>query len=222
MFSRFHVSQASFLSVWVERKAIFGQSEQEDPHDVCEDGELREDDAASTIDDEEYIPPVNKISDSSDSDFVTAGQEEAEKLQINVALPIADTVKGKIQMEGNISTGSSETANEGTTWTITRTKAVPGRRPQQNTSKVAPGPITRTYRLCEEKCTENRGLRELHHAEWTISVNAIEAAISLMCLRGIYGAKNFLLKLLWSNTCGPAFFRNTMNRNKFTEILPLM
>ncbi|KAJ4428395.1 hypothetical protein ANN_24415 [Periplaneta americana] len=72
-----------------------------------------------------------------------------------------------------------------------------------------------------KRCTENRARQELQDDSWTISrpIEALEAAISVMYVRVIYGAKNFPRKLLWSQVWRPAFFRNTMSRNQCSEIL---
>jgi len=52
----------------------------------------------------------------------------------------------------------------------------------------------------------------------SLPLSELETFIGLQYCRGIYG-KNHPVKFLWSTTYGPAIFRSSMTRDRFTEIL---
>ncbi|KAL6418102.1 hypothetical protein ACFW04_012338 [Cataglyphis niger] len=71
-----------------------------------------------------------------------------------------------------------------------------------------------------QKCTEEEGSRILGY-DWTTSfIRAeIRAFIGILYARGAYEAKNLKLSYLWSAKWGPEFFRRTMPRDTFKQIL---
>lgn len=68
------------------------------------------------------------------------------------------------------------------------------------------------------KCTEEECRRILRN-DWTTSLPEIRAFIGILYARGAYEAKNLKLSYLWSAKWGPKFFRKTMAREKFKQIL---
>lgn len=68
-------------------------------------------------------------------------------------------------------------------------------------------------------CTETEARRRTQDDSWTVDIEELDAFVAIMYARGVYGAKNFPLKGLWSTVWGPPFFRQTMGRNRFVEIL---
>lgn len=69
-----------------------------------------------------------------------------------------------------------------------------------------------------QKCTETEASRQLGGSPWTTSMEELDAFISCLYARGIYGAKNFPVDQLWNKTWGPNFFCETMSRDKFNQI----
>ncbi|XP_072381636.1 uncharacterized protein [Diabrotica undecimpunctata] len=117
--------------------------------------------------------------------------------------------------------------------------STPGKRTSQNVLNEATGPTPHAKRsiirdsaasawrlLIDEcilrnikSCTVAEGRRKLKDENWQISIEEIEAFISLLYAREDYMAQNVSIKMLWSGTWGPQFFQETMSRNKFTEIM---
>ena len=69
-----------------------------------------------------------------------------------------------------------------------------------------------------QKCTESEARLKSKDDSWSISFEEIYATIAIMYARGLL-AKGQSISQLWSTTWGPSFFRNTMSRNRFTEIM---
>ncbi|XP_069700790.1 uncharacterized protein [Periplaneta americana] len=106
------------------------------------------------------------------------------------------------QVTNNPVLGSVETAADGTQWTVIPPQAAPGRRARQNIVTEAPGPTGHAKRfiingnhlsawklliddsmlLNIKRCTEKRACQELQDDSWTISIEALETAISLLCM----------------------------------------
>lgn len=135
--------------------------------------------------------------------------------------------------------GSSLISKDGTKWEIVNQGAnVPGRVGTQNILREEQGPTPLPKREIEkgnalsafrlliddfiikhiQKCTETEARIKSKNNSWTISFEEIYATIAIMYGRGLL-AKGQSITQLWSTTWGPAFFRNTMSRNRFTEIM---
>lgn len=56
-------------------------------------------------------------------------------------------------------------------------------------------------------------------AEWKTSENEIYAFIGILYARGVYGANNVDIHLLWHKQWGPPFFSNAMSRDRFKTLI---
>ena len=86
-------------------------------------------------------------------------------------------------------------------------------------------PISAFHMLIDESlikhikdCTETEAQSQLGTSNWAISVEELYAVIGIMYARGTV-AKGQELDQLWSKQWGSAYFKNTMSRNRFREIL---
>ncbi|GFW34599.1 piggyBac transposable element-derived protein 4 [Trichonephila clavipes] len=59
--------------------------------------------------------------------------------------------------------------------------------------------------------------RQLGRNEWSTTLDELDAFISILYARGLYGANNLELDCLWSVVWGPPFFPDTMVRDRFKE-----
>ncbi|XP_078121188.1 uncharacterized protein LOC144527155 [Sander vitreus] len=64
-------------------------------------------------------------------------------------------------------------------------------------------------------------IRECSVAEatWDLTVNELMAFIALCYVRGVYGGKNMDMESYWSDTFGMTFFKETMPRNRYRQIM---
>lgn len=69
-----------------------------------------------------------------------------------------------------------------------------------------------------KKYTEEEGSRILGY-DWATTLPEIHAFIGILYALGAYEAKNLKLSYLWSVKWGPEFFRRTMPRDTFKQIL---
>ena len=127
----------------------------------------------------------------------------------------------------------------GTVWkVISQADEDCGRFSQQNILRETPGPTSFAKRLVQKrsymsafsiliddfiiehirKCTEAQGRRVLKNDNYKVSREEILAVIGIMYARGILG-KNQSIDHLWSRKWGPPFFRDTMPRHKFKELM---
>ena len=68
------------------------------------------------------------------------------------------------------------------------------------------------------KCTKLEAARVLGK-EWDFSQQKFYNFIAIFYARAAYEARNLKLSYLWSEKWGPTFFKKTLSRNDFTEIL---
>ncbi|XP_047113171.1 piggyBac transposable element-derived protein 4-like [Schistocerca piceifrons] len=71
-------------------------------------------------------------------------------------------------------------------------------------------------------CTEAEARHRTQDDSWTVDTEELDAFVAVMYARGVYGAKYFPLKSLWSTVWRPLFFRQTMGQNKVIEIMKYM
>lgn len=85
--------------------------------------------------------------------------------------------------------------------------------------------------LCEFDCGVLKHIRDCNVAEahrhradslWDMTVAELEAFIVLLYIRGAQGAKNMDVDNLWSEKWGFPFFKETMSRNRFMEIMKFL
>lgn len=138
--------------------------------------------------------------------------------------------------------GSILTGKDGTRWeVIEQDNSGAGRRGKQNILRESPGPTSLPKRQIVEgrvlsafslliddfiikhiqKCTESEARTKLKCESWVISYEEIYAVIGIMFARGVL-AKGQSVDHLWSKTWGPPFFRKTMSRDRFKEIMKFL
>lgn len=70
-----------------------------------------------------------------------------------------------------------------------------------------------------KSCTELEARQALNNKEWTVTKSQLWAFVAILFAREAYEAKNLKCSYLWSAKWGPAFFAQTMSRDKFIDIL---
>lgn len=133
-----------------------------------------------------------------------------------------------------------ETALDGTVWELIKPESLkrPGIPQRSTTFKASHGPTAFAKRHVIEgkvssaffliinkniinyirKCTEMEASTILGK-EWVLSEEKFYSFLAILYGRGAYEAKNLKLSYLWSKKWGPEFFRKTMSRKDFTDIL---
>lgn len=130
-----------------------------------------------------------------------------------------------------------QTAKDGTVWTVIQCSENRGRLQSQNVMTEAAGPTPYAKRNIEDAltaflCLVDDGMlkhirdctiAEAHRVEedssWDITVDELKAFIALIYIRGAQGGKGMDLASFWSADWGYAFFKETMSRNRFQEIM---
>ena len=130
-----------------------------------------------------------------------------------------------------------EKGKDGTVWMVLQPSEHPGRRQSQNVLTEAAGPTVHTKRNIEDAltaflcifdvgmlkhirdCTVAEAHRHRGDSSWDLTVAELKAFIALLYIRGAQGAKNMELDSLWSEKWGFPFFKETMARNRFREIM---
>ncbi|XP_056120044.1 piggyBac transposable element-derived protein 3-like [Rhinichthys klamathensis goyatoka] len=130
-----------------------------------------------------------------------------------------------------------ETAKDGTVWTYVELGEDRGRRQCQNVITEAAGPTAHAKRNIEDAltaflCLVDDGMlkhirdctvAEAHRVKednlWDMTIEELKAFISLIYIRGAQGGKGMDLATFWSAEWGCAFFKETMSRNRFQEIM---
>lgn len=190
----------------------------------------------SSEDESDYIQ--SETSDAEDSDEEAITNDENESV-INVPRKRYRVLSSSDSDEKTENTfQETETAADGTVWLKFDEGGIPGRLPSTCVFKGVKGPtgyakrnimadnLVSAFSLIIDnyiikhikKCTEEEGRRILGYA-WTTTLPEIRAFIGILYARGAYEAKNLKLSYLWSAKWGPEFFRRTMPRDKFKQIL---
>ncbi|TRY76094.1 hypothetical protein DNTS_033980 [Danionella cerebrum] len=130
-----------------------------------------------------------------------------------------------------------ETAKDGTVWTVVEQSENRGRLQSQNVMTEAAGPTAHAKRNIEDAltaflclvddgmlkhirdCTVAEAHRVKEDSSWDLTVNELKAFIALVYVRGAQGGKGMGLASFWSADWGYAFFKETMSRNRFQEIM---
>ncbi|KAL6417615.1 hypothetical protein ACFW04_014418 [Cataglyphis niger] len=190
----------------------------------------------SSEDESDYVQ--SETSDAEDSDEEAIINDENESV-INVPRRRCRVLSSSDSDEETENTiQETETAVDGTVWRKIAEGGIPGRSPSTCVFKGVKGPtgyakrnimadnlvsafslIIDNYIIKHiQKCTEEEGSRILGY-DWTTSLPEIRAFIGILYARGAYEAKNLKLSYLWSAKWGPEFFRRTMPRDTFKQIL---
>jgi hypothetical protein len=140
---------------------------------------------------------------------------------------------------GQINGPVQEVARDGTVWKSLAPDAMPiVKMTMQNILRETPGPtghakrniddtVTSAFRLLIDKPLlrhiQRATVEQAHCVQgstaWEMSLDELDAFLAILYARGAYGAKGLSLKSLWSSKWGPPFFRDTMSRNRFMEIM---
>ncbi|XP_073345276.1 uncharacterized protein [Pagrus major] len=130
-----------------------------------------------------------------------------------------------------------EKGKDGTVWMVLQPDGRPGRRQSQNVLTEAAGPTAHAKRNVEDAltaflcvfddgmlkhirdCTVAEAHRDHGNSSWDLTVAELKAFIALLYVRGAQCAKNIELDSLWSEKWGIPFFRQTMARNRFRDIM---
>lgn len=190
----------------------------------------------SSEDESDYIE--SETSDAEDSDEEAITNDENESV-INVPRRRCRVLSSSDSDEETENTfQETETAADGTVWKKFAEGGIPGRLSSTCVFKGVKGPtgyakrnvmadnLVSAFSLIIDnsiikhikKCTEEEG-RRIFGYDWTTTLPEIRAFIGILYARGAYEAKNLKLSYLWSAKWGPEFFRRTMPRDKFKQIL---
>lgn len=134
------------------------------------------------------------------------------------------------------------TGRNGMIWRESPRSSDAGRLPTQNVFRANEGITTKTRAtvtdtskqsafslLIDEKtirhiknCTEIEANRVLGKTDWSLSLDELEKFIGLCYLRGVFGGKNLPVHSFWSKEFGLPIFKETMPRDRFTEIMKFL
>ncbi|KAF2888167.1 hypothetical protein ILUMI_18005 [Ignelater luminosus] len=73
-----------------------------------------------------------------------------------------------------------------------------------------------------KNCTETEANNKLENVDWKLSFEDLDAFIAILYARGAYASSKLELDSLWSTKWGPPFFRETMSKNRFKEIMKFL
>lgn len=153
---------------------------------------------------------------------------------------IIDIRKEKKLSSNPLAVGNIMKSKDETSWKVIKVGLTSERRkPQHNVVKEAAGPTSHAkrniidgcassaYRLFIDEpilrhikyCTVTEAHKQLGTNDWSLTLEELDAFISILYARGIYCAKGIEVDSLWSKTWGPPFFNQTMARNRFREIM---
>ncbi|XP_054718548.1 piggyBac transposable element-derived protein 4-like [Uloborus diversus] len=197
---------------------------------------------------EEYAPSSNEECESSDDnlsvDFATQFDNDTNHLSDNQCVTSKARGKKRKTKSPNITLKLKENEEifgiDGSKWKIISSETNDcGRISQHNVCKEACGPTSYAKRNIDDEfassswrliinesmlrhikmCTEEEAHRQLGNNDWTLKLEEIDAFIAILYARGLYCAKGLELDSLWSTIWGPPFFRETMARDRFRDIL---
>ena len=133
----------------------------------------------------------------------------------------------------------TETGRDGTQWHSLSPGLSAGRLAQQNVLKEIPCPsaiarqkvreasFTSAFKLIVDNsmmkhiqaCTQREARERSCDHSWTISLEELDAFLAIIIARGAFGSSKHDAEQLWDTTWGPQFFRQTMPRNRYREIM---
>ncbi|KAF2883529.1 hypothetical protein ILUMI_22645 [Ignelater luminosus] len=135
------------------------------------------------------------------------------------------------------------TSKDGTKWKgVSANKIRAVKTAQRNILKDNPGPtfyakqktnkdkISTFWRLFVDNhtlkiiknCTETEANNKLENVDWKLSFEDLDAFIAILYARGAYAFSKLELENLRSIKWGPPFFRETMSKNRFKEIMKFL
>lgn len=144
-----------------------------------------------------------------------------------------------VNNEDAIESNSNVIGNDGTVWNVVQQQEKEtGRYGAHNILRESPGPTSLPKRKIVEgsvlsafnllidnyiikhiqECTETEARSKLKCENWSTTYEEISAVIGIMFARGAL-AKGQPIEMLWSKTWGPNYFRETLSRDRFREIM---
>ena len=143
-----------------------------------------------------------------------------------------------IRLSSSSDDSDLEFPTDGTNWVDITGKSFPGRMSENIIFRASNGPtahakrniikgnvssaflLIMNHRIIDYiiKCTKLEAARVLGK-EWDFSQQKFYNFIAILYARAAYEARNLKLSYLWSEKWGPTFFKKTLSRNDFTEIL---
>ncbi|KAF2894950.1 hypothetical protein ILUMI_11225 [Ignelater luminosus] len=135
------------------------------------------------------------------------------------------------------------TSKDGTKWKVVSTNKIRAvKSAQRNILKDNPGPtiyakqntnkdkISTFWRLFVDNhmlkiirnCTETEANNKLENVDWKLSFEDLDTFIAILYARGAYASSKLELDSLWSIKWGLPFFRETMSKNHFKEIMKFL
>ena len=168
--------------------------------------------------------------DDSDEDYLESDDNDEDCLESD------DNDEDYEQNDPNI-----ETSIDGTIWQKIQNESEPGRSQCHNIFKEKSGPtgyakrnimkgkVNTAFSLIIDDsmldyiktCTELEACRVLG-SKWSLTRADLQAFVAVLYARGAYQARNLNIACLWNKKWGPAFFTQTMSRNRFTEIMKFL
>lgn len=168
--------------------------------------------------------------------------DSSDKIEKSNILRKDTHAKRKLKKKSAITfkSGNKEIGKDGTVWNVAQLgtnnrgrkskcnilKEVGGPTPHAKRNVIDNSPSSAWRLFIDEwilkhikKCTEDEAHRQIHDTEWNITLEEIDAFISILYARGIYCAKGLEVDSLWSKDWGPPFFKDTMSRDQFREIM---
>ncbi|XP_036951566.1 activating transcription factor 7-interacting protein 1 isoform X2 [Acanthopagrus latus] len=130
-----------------------------------------------------------------------------------------------------------EKGKDGTVWLVLQPDGLPGSRQMQNGLTEAAGPTAHAKSNVKDAlsaflclfddgmlkhirdCTVAEAHRDRRNSSWDLTVAELKAFIALLYVRGAQCAKNIEFDSMWSEEWGFPFFRQTMARNRFRDIM---
>ncbi|KAI4794052.1 hypothetical protein KUCAC02_032318, partial [Chaenocephalus aceratus] len=130
---------------------------------------------------------------------------------------------------------AQEIGKDGTVWAVMEPCGGAGRWQIENILTESAGPTPHAHHNITDKLTafvclcDNVMLEEIRdctiaearrdRATWDVSITELKAFIALLYVRGAYCGKNIEMESFWSEQWGNAFFKATLSRNRFREIM---
>lgn len=130
-----------------------------------------------------------------------------------------------------------EEGKDGTVWTVIHPAEHPGKQQSHHDLKEGGGPTAYAKENVKDaltaftcvfdssmlehirECTVAEAHRRRGDSSWDLTVAELKAFIALLYIRGALGAKSLELDSLWSEKWGFSFFKETIQRNRFKDIM---
>ncbi|KAF2878914.1 hypothetical protein ILUMI_27259 [Ignelater luminosus] len=205
---------------------------------LSESNSEHEGESTSDSENEVYSRVLRKSGESNSTSEIQATDTTLEN-SLSVAsysYKTSDTKKKGFLLEKNQS-------KDGTKWKVVSANEIRAvKTAQRNILKDNPGPtfyakqktnkekISTFWRLFVDNhmlkiiknCTETEANNKLKNVDWKLSFEDLNAFIAVLYAREANASSKLELECLWSTKWGPPFFRETMSKNRFKEIMKFL